>query len=78
MYPRETRQLRLLRLTPQSHKSQHRAVTARNRNTSIPKHSLNLRQRFPFRLNHIEKTDNGGYGGAAAEEEIGTRRTLGK
>lgn len=76
----EWRQLRLLRLTPsQPHKSQHGygGITARNRNTtSIPKHTLNLRQRLPFRLNHVEKADNGGYGSAAAEEEIGTWSTL--
>lgn len=51
---------------------------ARNRNTSIPKHSLNLRQRLPFRFNHVEKTNNGGYGGEAAEEKVSTRGTLSK
>lgn len=50
----------------------------RNRDTSIPKHSLNLRQRLSFRFNHVEKTNNGRYGSAAAEEEVGTRGTLSK
>lgn len=51
---------------------------ARNRNTSISKHSFNLRQRLPFRFNHVEKTNNCRYGGAAAEEKVGTRGTLSK